>query len=131
MTPPPPARASTQEQVRAKPRGAEVVISKRIVSTKSDREHEVRQLRSGMAVDAAVGAGLMALAGVSAGVYMPTAPVPVMICAPGGRTIRGDQGHFKLGEHIASQSEVIRAIVSSYSSSFEGPRTCLQHRLAQ
>ena len=32
--------------------------------------------------------------------------------APGGRTIRGDQGHLILGQRIASQSEVIRAIVS-------------------
>ena len=34
---------------------------------------------------------------------------------PGGRTIRGDQGHLMLGERIASQSEVIRAISSGYS----------------
>ena len=34
---------------------------------------------------------------------------------PGGHTIRGDQGHLMLGEHVASQSEVNRAIVSGYS----------------
>ena len=33
---------------------------------------------------------------------------------PEGRTIRGDQGHLMLEECIASQSEVIRAIVSDY-----------------
>ena len=34
---------------------------------------------------------------------------------PGGRTIRGDWGHLMLGERIASQSEVLRAIMSGYS----------------
>ena len=32
-----------------------------------------------------------------------------------GRAIRGDQGHLMRGERIASQSEVIRAIVSGHS----------------
>ena len=35
--------------------------------------------------------------------------------APGGRTIRGDQGRSMLGQRIASKSEVIRAIVSGCS----------------
>ena len=34
----------------------------------------------------------------------------------GGRTIRGGYGHLAIGERIASQFEVIRAIVSGYSS---------------
>ena len=39
-----------------------------------------------------------------------------------GHTIRGDiRGHLMLAERIASQSEVIRAIVSGCSPCCEGP----------
>ena len=39
------------------------------------------------------------------------------------RTVRDDSGHLMLGERIASQSEVIRAIVSDYSPCCGGSRT--------
>ena len=46
-------------------------------------------------------------------------PVPMMFTSEldtaEGRAFRGDEGHLTLGERIASQSEVIRAIVSGYS----------------
>ena len=42
-----------------------------------------------------------------------------------GRTTRGDQGHLTLGERIASQSEVVRAIVSGYSPCRGVPSTLL------
>ena len=45
------------------------------------------------------------------------------LAALGGRTIRGDQGHLVLGERIAPQSEVIRAILSGDSPRWWGPRT--------
>ena len=44
------------------------------------------------------------------------------LAAPQHNT-RGDQGRLVLGEHIASQPEVIRAVMSGYSPCCVGSRT--------
>ena len=62
---------------------------------------------------AAAGAGLAAAG--------PVAPkVKAGLLGSEGRTTRGDQGHLVLGEHAASQSEVIRAILFTIGAEGEG-----------
>ena len=49
--------------------------------------------------------------------------------APGGRTIRGGQGHFGARQRVLSQSEAIRAILLEYSPCCEGPAHLRPHQV--
>ena len=67
-------------------------------------------------------------------IFMPR-PVVALVADPStqtseGRTIRGDQGHLVRGEHIASQSEVIWAIVSGHSPCCGAPAPMVSPALA-